>query len=209
MFSDVELKGYYELRRKLDPKVIDTAAKIAMNSAAAGGKAEAARQIYQRWNIKKRDINRALKALKTSRAGGHAIITVKGRPMSLTYFGAKWHRGMSVMTRHKSTLRRRASGRSGVFVDIMRGGQTTHKPHAFIAAVRTKRADIHHIGVFERIPGSRMLSNPNKEAIVERKLITMASMFGQRTVMDPTIERVEEILDEEFPRLVSVLFGRK
>jgi hypothetical protein len=47
----------------------------------------------------------------------------------------------------------------------------------------------------------------NKEQIVERKTITMASMFGQPEVMDPTLDRIQESLDNEFPRLIGVLFG--
>jgi hypothetical protein len=201
MFRELELKGYDRLRNMLDPKNVDKAARMATNTALTRGKAEAARAIYARWNIKKADINRAVSALKATAGGRNAMITVKGRPMSLTYFGAKWHRGMSVTTRHRSTLRRRATGRSGVFVDIMRGGDTTHKPHAFIAAMRSG-----HIGVFERIPGSKMRGK-NKEQIVERKTITMASMFGQPEVMDPTLDRIQESLDNEFPRLIGVLFG--
>jgi hypothetical protein len=201
MFRELELKGYDRLRNMLDPKNVDKAARMATNTALTRGKAEAARAIYARWNIKKADINRAVSALKATAGGRNAMITVKGRPMLLTYFGAKWHRGMSVTTRQRSTLRRRATGRSGVFVDIMRGGDTTHKPHAFIAAMRSG-----HIGVFERIPGSKMRGK-NKEQIVERKTITMASMFGQPEVMDPTLDRIQESLDNEFPRLIGVLFG--
>jgi hypothetical protein len=201
MFRELELKGYDRLRNMLDPKNVDKAARMATNTAITRGKAEAARAIYARWNMKKSDINRATQALKATAGGRSAMITVKGRPMSLTYFGAKWYRGRSVTTRQRSSLRRRATGRSGVFVDIMRGGDTTHKPHAFIAAMRSG-----HIGVFERIPGSKMRGK-NKEQIVERKTITMASMFGQPEVMDPTLDRIQESLDNEFPRLIGVLFG--
>lgn len=193
MFRELELKGYDRLRNMLDPKNVNKAASMATNTALTRGKAEAARAIYARWNIKKADINRAVSALKATAGGRTAMITVKGQPMSLTYFGAKWYRGLSVTSRQRSTLRRRATGQSGVFVDIIRGGDTTHKPHAFIAAMRSG-----HIGVFERMPGSKMRVK-NKEQIVEHKTITMANMFGQPEVMDPTLDRIQESLDEEFP----------
>lgn len=205
----IKLEGYDELRAQLDPKIVDKAATRALGRAVSAGRTVAADKIYQKYNIKKRDINRAVKAVKANRGttGPTASIVAKGRSMSLTYFGAKWYRTKSVTTRNKSTLRKRKTGRTGVYAKIMRGGDTTHKPHAFIAAVGTKRADIFHIGVFERVPGSRMASNPKKEKIVERKLITIASMFGQSGAWDPTVERITETWNSEFPRLINVLFG--
>jgi hypothetical protein len=205
----VKLEGYAEIRASLNPAIVDKAARQALNRAVDSGRAEAARQIYAKWNIKKADINRAVKAIKANTNGDlQATIYAKGRPLSLSYFGAQWFRPRSVTTRHKSTLRKRNTGKSGVFVKLLRDGKTTHKPHAFIAAVNTKRSDIFHIGVFERIPGSRMKSNPDKEALIERKLISIASMFAQANAWDPTIEKVEETWNREFPRLIGVLFAK-
>jgi len=208
MESKIELEGYEEMRRIGDPRIINTAARYALGRSVLAGRAEAAKKIYETWNIKKRDINRAVRAVKARREsnGFSAAVFTKGRPMSLSYFGAKWFRPYSVTTRHKSTLRKGRSGKSGVYAQVMRGGETTHKPSAFMAAVKTKRSDIHHIGVFERIPGSHMVSKPEKEALIERKLITMASMFNKPEVMDPTVARIEETWNREFPRLIDVLF---
>ena len=211
----IQLEGYDEMMKLLDPKIVEKAAGWALAKAVKSGRTVAADRIYSRYNIKKRDINRAVKAVFAPRNKGTAEIIAKGRPMSLTYFGAKWIRnrnasagGSISMTRKKTTLRKRRTGRSGVYAQIMRGGDVTHKQHAFIVAVSTKRSDVHHTGVFERIPGSRMASNPKKEKIVERKLVTMASMFGRQDVWDPTVERIGEVWDSEFPRLIDELFSR-
>ena len=189
------------LERLADPGVIDKAARQSLNRAVRDGRATASDRIYKRWNIKKRDINRAVRALKVTRTndGFQAGISAKGRPLSLAYFGAKQYRPYSTVTRNKTTRRKRRSSRRGVFVQILRGGEVTHKPHAFIASVKTKRADVNHIGVFERVGEKR-------HPIIERKLITVASMFNQEHVMNPTIERIEKSWNREFPRLVEVLF---
>lgn len=209
MNAEIKLEGYGRMLRLVDPKTVNTAARRALGTAVRDGRATAADAIYKKWNIKKPDLNRAVKAVKVRRESGGFVASVyaKGRPMSLTYFGAKWFRPRSVTTRQKTTLRKRRTGKRGVYAQIMRGGEVTHKPNAFIAAVKTKRSDIHHIGVFERIKGSHMASNPDKEKIVERKLITMASMFGQPDVIDPTIERIEQSWNREFPRQIDLLFG--
>jgi len=208
MDAEIRLEGFDRMLRLADPKLVNEAAKKSLGTAVRDGRATAADGIYKIYNIKKGDINRAVKAVKARKTGDgfSASIFVKGRPMSLSYFGAKWFRPYSVTTRSRSTLRKRRTGKSGVYAQLMRGGEVTHKPHAFMAAVSTKRSDIFHIGVFERIPGSRMASNPKKEAIIERKLITMASMFNKPEVMDPTVDRIEEVWNRKFPRLIDVLF---
>lgn len=202
MFKDLELKNYEMFRAMFDPRKVDKAAQMALNSAVTRGKAEAARQLTARWNLKRADVGRATRVIKASKNAGVATITISGRPLSLTYFGAQWFRGQRVTSRKSSSVRKRPTGRSGVFVDILRGEPTTHKPHAFIATMKSG-----HIGVFERVPGSRMKSK-DKEQIIERKTITIASMFGQPEIMDPTIDHIGQHLDQEFPRLIEVLFGR-
>ena len=209
MDVEIRLEGYERMLRIADPKVVNSAASKALGSAVRDGRSTAADGIYRRYNIKKADINRATKAVKARRTneGYTASIYAKGRPMSLTYFGAKWFRPRSVTTRTKSTLRKRNTGKSGVYTQIMRGGEVTHKPHAFIAAVSTKSDSIFHTGVFERLAGSHMRSNPKKEALIERKLITMASMFNRQDIMQPTVERIEQTWNKEFPRLLDILFN--
>ncbi len=209
MDAEIRLEGYERMLRIADPKLVTSAAQKALGTAVRDGRATAADAIYKRYNIKKADINRATKAVKARKTADGLIASIyaKGRPMSLTYFGAQWFRPRSVTTRHKSTLRKRNTGKSGIYTQIMRGGEVTHKPHAFIAAVSTKSAGSMHTGVFERIKGSHMASNPKKEKLVERKLITMASMFGQKEIFDPTVVRIGDTWNREFPRLIDVLFG--
>ena len=104
----------------------------------------------------------------------------------------KYYRGTTVQTRKSSRRLKRASGRSGVYVQILRGGAQTHLPHAFMIGLKSG-----HVGVFERQGKSRL-------PIREDRTITVASMFQQEQVYDPAVKVAGKVWADEFTRQLTL-----
>lgn len=191
---EIKLDGYAQALEMFDSKIVDKSAYRALNRAVSSGRTEASKHIYAKWNIKKRDINRAVRAIKAQRSGGiTAFINAKGRPLSLTYFGAKEYAPYATISRAGRKPRQtRNRRRKGVYVTILRGESQTHKPQSFIQSMRSG-----HVGVFERVGKSCYL-------IVERKTITIASMFDQANAMRPTVDAIEDSWRQEFFRQLEL-----
>ena len=191
---EIKLKGYDQALAMFDSKVVDKSAYRALNRAVASGRTEASRHIYDKWHIKKCDINRAVKSIKASRSGGiTAYINAKSRPLSLTYFGAKQYAPYATITRKgRKSRKTRNRSKRGVYAQILRDGGVTHKPHGFIQTMSSG-----HVGVFERVGKSRY-------PIKERKVITIASMFDQSAAMEPTVDKIEETWSKEFFRQLEM-----
>ena len=190
---DIQLEGLDEALALFGTKKIDKAQGRSLNLAVRRGRTEASRLIRRHWNIKARDVNQRLTAVAKARPGRlKAEIVSRSRPFSLSYFGAKYYRGTTVQSRTSGRRLKRASGRSGVYVQIFRGGPQTHLPHAFMIGISSG-----HVGVFERKGKARL-------PIREERTITMASMFAQKEVYDPTIKLAGKVWQDEFGRQLTL-----
>lgn len=205
--SFIQLKGYDELRKLLDPKIVDKAAYRALNKALSKGRTEVSKQIRKKWNIKKKDLDKKLTIKKANGTHLSGSFMAKSRPISMTYFGAEQFRPYDIVNKKRrdySVTRggakmlgvKQAKGKSGVYFKSLRQGPKTHKPNAFLATT-----DSGHIGVFERMGKKRL-------KVREFNTITVASMFGQKEVYEPSLKKIEETMDSEFPRLIDVLFSK-
>lgn len=190
---DIQFEGYDEALALFGTKKVDKAQGRSLNLAARKGRTEAGRLIRKRWNIKAKDVNQRLTAAAKAKPGQlSAEIVARSRPFSLSYFGAKYYRGTTVQTRKVGRRLKRASGRSGVYVQIFRGGPQTHLPHSFMTGLSSG-----HVGVFERIGKARL-------PIREERTITVASMFQQEQVYDPTVKLIGKVWQDEFVRQLSL-----
>ncbi len=190
---DIQPEGYDEALALFGPKKVDRAQVRSLNLAARKGRVEASRLIRKKWNIKAGDVNRRLTVAAKARPGQLSTeIVARSRPFSLSYFGAKYYRGTTVQTRKSSRRLKRASGRSGVYVQILRGGAQTHLPHAFMIGLKSG-----HVGVFERQGKSRL-------PIREDRTITVASMFQQEQVYDPAVKVAGKVWADEFTRQLTL-----
>ena len=197
MQFNLQIKGLDRALIMLDEKKVRRAARMAINDGLTAGRKTASQQIRKDWNIKAARVNKELRKFKTARNNDlTAILQAKGAPISLVHFGAKWKRGRMTTTGTKSTMSKRASKSGGVTVKIHRG-KTTRLPHAFIATTTAGRSGI-HIGVFERMPGTRMASNPKKEKLKSMATITLASMLDQPKVMRPTLHQIDARINKRF-----------
>lgn len=189
----ISLEGYEQALTMFDGRVVDTAARRALTRAIERGRTEARRAIHAKWNIKKTDINRAINSIKVSGNEISAIISAKGRPLSLSYFGAKEYAHFSTISRSgRKTRKTQNKSKKGVYVKIYRDGQLTHKPKGFVQTMHSG-----HIGVFERVGKSRY-------PIRERKVITIASMFSQSGAIEPTVEAIHKSWSSEFFRQLEM-----
>lgn len=189
----VRLEGVDKAMRMFDARIVGQAASRSINETVRGVRTAAGKEIRKEWNIKASALVKKLRAKKMARVTDlEGIVEARSASFSLSYFGAKAYSGTMVQTRTMGKRLKRASSRKGVYVQIKRGGGTTHKPKAFMTAVRAGKGGGYHIGVFEREGKSRL-------PIVERKVITVASMFNQEPVQQVAIKTV----DDTFPRRFS------
>ena len=197
----VRLEGFDKAYRLFDARLVDRAAKFGINDTTRQVRTATSGKIRETWNIKAGDLNKKLRAVKMARAGDlEAIIQAKGRPISLSYFGATAYRGRIKQTRTSGQKMKRAGSRSGVYYQITKGVRE-HKPNAFMAAVKAGKGGSYHIGVFERKGKERL-------KIVERKLITIPSMFNQEPVQRSALDTIDSTWPRRFNYHLDRLMDR-
>ncbi|APG45459.1 phage tail protein [Syntrophotalea acetylenica] len=134
----IKLEGIEQAMRMFDPKVVSPAASQAINDAARAGRAEAARALLGKWNLKAGKVNAELKNIKFARIGDlTATIQAKGRPISLQYFGFKEVRRT---VKGKGGKYRQVKGVTG---SVLKAGGGKSYPGAFTATMLSG-----HNGVF-------------------------------------------------------------
>ena len=105
------------------PKEIEMATRGALNDTASHIRTVASREIRDKWNIKKKDLDPFIKVEKATRAKLEAKVEMRANPIPLSKFGARQTRkGVSVeVHKGKRKILKRAffaqmgSGHSGVF----------------------------------------------------------------------------------------------
>jgi len=191
----IKVEGVEKTLKVLSPKRIPSAARMAINDGARAGRTTAGKGIRERWNIKAAKLNDELKNIKmATNSNLVAIIQAKGRPISLTYFDAKWTRGRRVTTGKSSKTLKRAASSGGVTVRILKG-QVTRLPHAFIAATRAGKTGT-YLGVFQR-------SGDDRLPIVNKAAVTIATMFNQKPIFDRTVETIIDRAESRFEHHLS------
>lgn len=210
MIFRVELKGIEEARALFDEKRIQRAVVSALNKTAAKAKTAAMSAITDKYNIKKTHLgttatgNSRIELKMASIGNQQAIISISGRPISLAYFGARQvvvsSKGqVRLTTRDKSRILKRRPGSLGVSVEIIKGKRTPLSG-AFLAAVKAGDSGF-HIGVFQRHGRKRL-------PIFEKRMITVASMFGSAAVEEVIRKSVKENFERIFLHELDYYTGR-
>lgn len=218
MSFTVKLEGLTELLDMLNPEPAKLAVRATLERVANSGRSAAIDQVTQVYNIKKSDLNSETKTggariqVLSPRADNlKAVITIRGKGMSLAYFGAKQITGSRVLTRkQKEILTRRVSRKSlsagplpqGVLVQVFRGKETALLRNAFLAKMPNG-----HIGVFRRVTG-KMMKGKNRQAIAEKSVISIASMVSNPMVEPAVMARMQERWDVEWPRQLAYYRNR-
>lgn len=182
----VKIDGLKEAMAMFDPKKVERAAANALKKVAQQARTEASSSIRERFNIKKADVDEKIEVKQLNRSEMTATLLITGRGISLTYFGAKERRGARVISRKGiKVLKRQPKGAQGVQVKILKNGKVTSLPNAFMATMKSG-----HIGVFIR-------KGKGRTPIIEKALVSIPTLFQQKTVM----ERVEQRINEQWPKV--------
>lgn len=165
-------------------------AKTAMGTASA--------EIRRVYNIKKADLD---KKMASQVAGDSVLITVSGRGISLSYFGARQFVVNKTITRGKAGLvtkrRSRVHAFQGVEVEVEKGKKTQLRS-AFMAKMKSG-----HIGVMHRWSGDKKMKGKNKAAIGEKAVVSLATMIQNHGVQPPILAKVQEDFDKVFKQQLA------
>lgn len=199
----IKLEGIDEVLRTLDPKHVRSAARQTLTRAANSGKKVASEEIRKVYNVKAADLNARIKSFPARMSDLTATIEITGRPMSLSYFGARQMGYSRTLSRGPNGLvskgNRRARSRGpvqmGVSVQVLKG-QPVVLRRAFMAQMKSG-----HIGVFHRKGSGR--------GIIEKNVITIPSMVQNARVMPSVAARIQERIAVEFPRQLEYFMNRE
>ncbi len=201
----VELRGLEEALRSLDPRIVERAARPSINKAAKAGRTEASTAIRDKFHLPAARVNKEVKNLSMARTGQlSATIRAAGRPISLTAFGAKYVRNAygraRTTTAKKSTVSKRSSRKTGVFVTIDKRSGKQHFPYAFMARGKRGGGD----GGYGQ-GGLLVFYRNRRGGLTHQAAITLASMFAQRHVQIRVMNKIGKVWDKEFPRQLERL----
>lgn len=192
----IRLNGVEEALKSIDPKTVRQAARTAIKRTADSAKSTASEEIRRVYNVKKSDLDPRIRVSPPRSNDLTAVVSISGRGMSLSYFGAKQITSSRVLSRKgksvtskKLTRKMKAAGPvpTGVMVQIMKGHNTVLLRNAFLARMKTS-----HIGVFRRLTGKRFPIN-------EKNVISIASMAENAKVMPRVLAKIQERWNKEFP----------
>lgn len=187
---------------KATEQAIQKAATSTLNKLADRSKTAGVKIITETYNIKRKDLvststgKARIKIYKASQTSQAAVMEVKGRPISLAYFGAKQTGGKKIVTvKGTRTLKRAGSKFAGVTVEIIKG-QKTQLAAAFLAKTRSG-----HTGVFQRTSKSRL-------PVDNKAMVTVASLFGGKKVLPAIEERINSEGVQVFRHELEYFIGR-
>jgi len=192
----IRLKGVEQALKAVDPKIVHQAARASLKRTADSGKSTASEEIRKVYNVRKSDLDPRVKVSPPRADNLTAVISISGKGMSLSYFGAKQITGARVLSRKgksvvsgKLTRKMKAAGPvpTGVQVQIMKGKNTNLLRSSFLAKMKTG-----HIGVFRRL-------TPKRFPINEKNVISIASMADNAKVMPRVLAKIQARWDKEFP----------
>lgn len=200
----IKIEGIDSLMQTLDPRNVQLAARASINRAADSGKSVSSQEIRKVYNVKASDISPRLKVSPARMDNMKAVLEISGRPMSLSYFGAKQimagrvtSRGKNgLITRSNSKMRKYGPVPQGVRVEVVKGKPTVLR-HAFMSQMKKSG----HIGVFRRAGKSSL-------PIYEKNVITITSMISNADVMPSVLQRIQDRLHVEFPRQLDYYMNR-
>lgn len=206
----VKLEGIEDAIKKFDPKIVRSAARAAIDRATKSGKTVVSEEVRKSWNVKKSDLDDRIRLTPPRIDDLKGVITIGGRGMSLSYFGARQITAAAVISRTKGGLKSKAlfvgpqkrarDRQTGVIVQVMKGKDTVLLRNAFMAKTRAGKTG-QHIGVFHRLTKKRL-------PIEEKNVISIASMANKPEIMRRITDRITERWQVEFPRQLQYFLSK-
>ena len=205
----VKETGVDELARRLDPKVVSKAARMALNTAARDTRSYASKRIREKYNVKAGLVGKALNIRKAAANRLQAVISASPTPLSMMLFNPKWYKGRMVIGARSGRMMKRSSAKSGVYVKILKN-KTTILSHAFITAGRRGGIGTSsgvqslgasgHLGVFQRVGRSRL-------PIKHMNVISVSSMMGNENIMPALELKGGQVFEKEYTRQIKRLLN--
>lgn len=197
----MELKGIDDALSFLPEGIVYKAARRAINKVGPSAKAVVTEEVSREWNIPAGELAKRLTVKLGAMTNLEYLLLVSGRSVALTYFGAQEIRGMRVRTVRRGAIVSRSAKRlakagplpMGVVEEAKKGRRQT------LAKAFFQKMKSGHAGVFVRIKGQKMKSNPKKDYIQAKSVVSVASMFSQARVNGLIIIRVEGRWDVVWP----------
>ena len=205
----VQVEGIKELMEKFKPQKIARGIQAALNKTAKSSKTETSKQLRERWNLKKIDIDRKIIFKGAYGANLQASITVTGEPISLMYFGPKATQGgitTYAARNKKGTMPGLAQKRGGrntggrVQVTALTGRQTTLRKAFFTIATKGGTPL-----VVWRSKEKIQAGKYKKGKLKAYKIITLPSMFSQSKVMASVEAKIKTQWQKEWDNQIKQL----
>lgn len=194
--SNIKLEGLDEALATLDPKLVGPAARRSVNIVTKSGRTAASDQIRKVWNIKKAELDARINVVEARATQTGAQIIFGGRGIATAYFDAvQFTANVARRVTKKGTTtkaRKKVYELQGVRTEV-KVGKRVELPGAFLVKLKSG-----HVGVFHRLPGTRMRKK-NKEQILEKGVVSVATMFKQPRVYAAFLNRVYEQWQKVFP----------
>jgi hypothetical protein len=201
---NIKVSGIEEAIAACDPRKVQRAAARSLTKVIEQARTTAVNEIANKYNIKKSEMSKTstgknrLIVKPASMSNLEASLTITGRPISLSYFGAQQITSGSVITRGKDGLVAKSNKRlkargplmTGVSVEVFKGKRTTLR-RAFMAKVKSG-----HIGVFVR-------KGKERYPILYKSSITIASMVNRDDIKNAIVARINEQWGKTFEHELS------
>jgi len=187
-----KVTGIKEARELFSPKTIEKAVTRTLNEIGKKARTATISAITGKYNIKRGDLSETstgqnrIKLFAASAGNNTALLSITGRPISLSYFGARQTVGNKVITAKKGHKTKRAAKFQGMTVEILKGKRTILPKSSFLAGVKAGNSGL-HLGVFQR-------KGKNRFPIFEKKMVTLPSMFNNTNAT----EMISKIVSGEF-----------
>jgi len=150
-------------------------------------KTKVSADIREKWSIKKKDLDRHLSSRIGERGEAYAAfeLIIKGRSISLSYFGAKQFAGKRVQTRTSGRVNKRRSKFQGVEVQVLKGKKRK------LSGLFMQAASNGHVMVMRR-------KGKNRMPIEFKAVISPASMFSDPELYDCFTDQMMVDLEQLF-----------
>ncbi|KAA9133459.1 hypothetical protein F3N42_03660 [Marinihelvus fidelis] len=180
-----EIENYEKIRRQLGGEIVEKALAMALQRVAMKARTTASKEVRQVYNIKARDMGRAVRPRRIRHGGATVayMLEYTGKRLGLDKFGAR-----QVKVRSKKGPRR------GVSVQIRKDRPRFVFKGGF-------GADIHGLKVFTRKTSARL-------PIRRRYSMSVPEMLRRAEVMDDVLARVRRETPIEFDRAMKITIDR-
>ncbi len=188
----IDFEGLKRMKKATDPKRLQVAVKLALNSVTKKAMTAASDAVRSEWNIKKSKFDEGMEiSTYATVERPYTIISVRSRPLGIVHFAATRRK---IKVKPKSgRYKKRTITRYAVSAKIKKKNRKRVYPGMFFGTARTSGSK----QVFKRVGESRL-------KIFKPAVISPTSMF--KKLGRPAAEKKFE---EEFAREVKRLYKKR